>query len=67
MNRDFKDSIEQMRWKHAVEGMHRGMKAIRAARIINFDDSYWRKLLKTIANDYPTLRHEIDEFFASIA
>lgn len=67
MKRDFKDSIEQMRWEHATESMKRSMRALRAARFVNYDESYWRNRLNTIANDYPTLRHEIDEFFASIA
>lgn len=67
MKRDFKDRIEQLRWEHALESMKRSMRAIRAARFTYYDESYWWNRLNTIANDYPTLRHEIDEFIASIA
>ena len=63
---DFKNSYDQFAWQQALSSMERAKRVIRIQTIYGLTDSYWENRLKSIAEQFPTLRKEIEEFMDGI-
>ena len=57
MKRDFRDSLDQLRWKHAANEYQRVCDFLIFAERIGYHADYWKNRKQTLENEYPSLRN----------